>query len=121
MGPSGSRVHTLPVMGSNQQIGLPVIHFPEPTSPSRLVVGVSPNVGVKRPLIQEAHMPARFKASHKALVAQDDRGVVGYHVEVSPVPLEKAGTARQLASMTVMYLVGQTKMNWFLAKASMEF
>ena len=72
VGPSGSRVHTLPVVGSNQQVGLLVIPFPEPTSPSRLVVGVSPNVGVKRPLIQEAHMPARFKASHKALVAQDD-------------------------------------------------
>ena len=63
----------------------------------------------------------RSKASHKALVAQDDIGAVGYHVEVSPMPLEKAGTVRQQASMTVMYLVGQTKMNWFLAKASMEF
>ena len=77
MGPSGSRVHTLPVMGSNQQIGLPVIHFPEPTSPSRLVVGVSPNVGIKRPLIREAHSLARSKTSLKALDAQDDTGVVG--------------------------------------------
>ena len=121
VGLSGSRVHTLPLVGSDQQVGLTMIPFTEPTGPSRLVVGVSPNEGDKRPLIQEAHSPARSKASHKALVAQDDRGVVGYHVEVSPVPLEKAGTARQLASMTVMYLVGQTKMNWFLAKASMEF
>jgi len=98
-----------------------VIPFPEPTSPSRLVVGVSPNVGVKRPLIQEAHMPARFKASHKALVAQDDIGAVGYHVEVSPAPSEKAGTARQLASMMVMNLVGQTEMNWCPVKTSVEF
>ena len=121
VGLSGSRVHTLPVVGSDQQVGLPMIPFPEPTGPSRLVVGVSPNEGDKRPLIQEAHSPTRSKASHKALVAQDDIGAVGYHFEVSPAPSEKAGTARQLASMTVMYSVGPTEMNWFLAKASMEF
>nr|POF09736.1 hypothetical protein CFP56_21375 [Quercus suber] len=77
VGPSGSWVHTLPVVGSNQQVGLLVIPFPKPIGPSRLVV-------------------------------DDNTGVVGYHVEVSPAPSEKASTARQLASLTAMNSVGQT-------------
>ena len=130
VGPSGSRVHTLPVVGSDQQMGLPVIHFPEPPSPSRLVVGVSPNVGVKRPLIQEAHSPARSKTSHIALDAQDDTGAVGEgrYCEITSinddddlggsnrdelVSSEKAGTM-------VMNSVGQTEMNWCPTMAPVE-
>ena len=70
VGPSGSRDHSHPVVGSVQaQTGLPVTPFPVPTSPSSLVVGVSPIVGITKPLIQEAHTPAMSKAPHKALVA----------------------------------------------------
>ena len=101
-------------------MGLLVTPFPVSTGPSSLVVGISPTVGVMKPLIQEAHTLTMSKAPHKALVTQCDTSAVGFQGEVSSVPLEEAGTACQLASLTVKSSVGQTELICCLAMTSVE-
>ena len=109
--PSGSRDLSHLVVGSVQaQMGLPVTPFPVFTSPNSLVVGVSPTVGVTKPFIQEPNTPTMSKAPHLVLVAQGNTGGGGFQGEVSLTPSEEAGTACQLASLTVKSSVGQTEL-----------
>nr|POE57596.1 esterase [Quercus suber] len=119
---SVSRVHKHEV-GLEQDgshVGLLMIPFPEPIGPSRLGLkeGVSPSVGDLRLLNKEAYALVMSKAPHPASDAPNVKGADVFLVEESPTPPVMAGTARQHASKSVMSLVGQSVINFCLAKAT---
>uniref|UniRef100_A0A7N2KUK5 Reverse transcriptase zinc-binding domain-containing protein n=1 Tax=Quercus lobata TaxID=97700 RepID=A0A7N2KUK5_QUELO len=94
----GSKVHKFPRVGSVQDgplVGLPVISFPEPTSPSWTEVGESPTMGDPRSLSLEAHALVLSETTHKASLASVALDIS----EESPAPPEKASTAQQQALM----------------------
>ena len=94
----GSQVHKFPRVGSVQDgplVGLPVISFPKPTSPSWTEVGESPTMGDPRSLSLEAHALVLSETTHEASLALVALDIA----EESPAPPKKAGTAQQQALM----------------------
>ena len=94
----GSQVHKFPRVGSVQDgplVGLLVISFPKPTSPSWTEVGESPTMGDPRSLSLEAHALVLSETTHEASLALVALDIA----EESPAPPEKAGTAQQQALM----------------------
>ena len=91
--PSSLRVHQSSLVGSGNQVGLPVFPDLEPTGPMRLEVGESPTVGDPRLLRLEAQALVMSEVHQEASEAQDNTNAFVVQVEESPAPPVKAGTA----------------------------
>ena len=92
--PSSLWVHQSSLVGSSNQVGLPVFLGPEPTSSMRLEVGESLIVGDPRLLRLEAQAPVMSKVHQEASEAQDKSNAFVIQVKESPAPPVKGGTAR---------------------------